>query len=77
VTKNSEVSVTTGKHYFIEPTDDGKYAVRAKGSQRASKKTNTQKQAEAVVKKLNPDDKPNIARVEVTKRGHPDQWRKE
>ena len=69
--------MTTDKHYFIEQTEDGRYAVRAKGSERASKITNTQKQAEAVVKKLNPDDKPNVERVEVTKRGHPPQWRKE
>ena len=28
--------MSTGKHYFVEQTDDGRYAVRAKGSQRAS-----------------------------------------
>ena len=36
---------------------------RAKGSQRASGLRNTQKQAEALLKKLNPDDKPNVERV--------------
>lgn len=29
-------TMSTGKHYFVEQTDDGRYAVRAKGSQRAS-----------------------------------------
>jgi Uncharacterized protein conserved in bacteria (DUF2188) len=46
--------MATDKHYFIEQNDDGKFAVRAKGSQRASGLCNTQKQAEALAKKLNP-----------------------
>jgi hypothetical protein len=52
--------VTTDKHYFIEENRDGKFAVRAKGSQRASGLLNMQKQAEALVKKLNPNDKPDV-----------------
>ena len=57
--------MTTDKHYFIEENSDGKFAVRAKGSQRASGLRNTQKQAEALVKKLNPNDKPNVERVAI------------
>jgi hypothetical protein len=36
-----------------------------------------QKQAEELVKKLNPDDKPNVERVGKTKGGGRDQWRSE
>jgi hypothetical protein len=73
----SEPGMTTDKHYFIEENDNGKFAVRAKGSQRASGLRNTQKQAEALVKKLNPDDKPDVERVRNTKTGGRDQWRSE
>jgi hypothetical protein len=37
----------TGKHYFVEQTQDGRYAVRAKGSQRASGLRDTQGEARA------------------------------
>jgi hypothetical protein len=73
----SEPGMTTDKHYFIEENDNGKFAVRAKGSQRASGLRNTQKQAEALVKKLNPDDKADVERVRNTKTGGRDQWRSE
>jgi Uncharacterized protein conserved in bacteria (DUF2188) len=69
--------MTTEKHYFIEQNADGKFAVRAKGSKRASALTDTQKQAEALVKKLNPNDKPNVERVRNTRGGGRDQWRSE
>jgi hypothetical protein len=59
--------MTTGKPYFIEENGNGKFAVRAKGSQRASGLRDTQKQAETLVKKLNPNDKPNVERVRNTK----------
>jgi hypothetical protein len=69
--------VTTDQHYFIEENGDGKFAVRAKESQRASGLRNTQKQAEVLAKKLNPDDKPDVERVRNTKTGGRDQWRSE
>jgi hypothetical protein len=69
--------MTTDKHYFIEGNKVGKFAMRAKGSQRASGLRNTQKQAEALAKKLNPDDKPNVERVRNTKTGGRNQWRSE
>ena len=37
----------------------------------------TQKEAEAFVKTLNPDDKPDVERVCNTQTGGRDQWRKE
>jgi hypothetical protein len=51
--------------------------VRAKGSKRASGLRNTRKQAEALVKKLNPNDKPNVERVRDTEAGLRDLWRSE
>ena len=66
----------TDKHYFIEKNDDGKFAVRAKGSTRASKLLDTQAEAKAYVKELNPKDKPDVERVRVTATGKPDRWRK-
>lgn len=67
--------MTTNRHYYIEQTEDERFAVKAKGAQRASGIRNTQKQAEALVAKLNPDDKPNIERVRNTKAGGRNQWR--
>ena len=67
--------MTTGKHYFIEENENGKFAVRGKGSQRASGLRDTQKQAETLVNKLNPNDKPNVERVRNTKAGGRNQWR--
>ena len=69
--------MSTGKHYFIEENEDGKFAVRAKGSERASRLANTQKEAEKLVKQFNPDDKPDVERVRNTKAGGRDQWRGE
>ena len=69
--------MSTGKHYFIEENEDGKFAIRAKGSQRASRLANTQKEAEKLVKQFNPDDKPDVERVRNTKVGGRDQWRGE
>jgi hypothetical protein len=68
--------MSTGKHYFIEENNMGKFAIRAKGSQRASRLCNTQKQAEALVKQYNPDDKPDVERVRNVKTGGRNKWRR-
>ena len=65
----------TGKHYFIEKTDDGRYAVRAKGSERASEILDTQRAAIDRVSELNPNDRPDVERVRHTDAGGPDKWR--
>lgn len=67
--------MSTGKHYFIEQNDEGKFAVRAKDSQKASRLADTQREAEEWVKQFNPDDRPNIERVRNTKNGRRDHWR--
>jgi uncharacterized protein YdaT len=65
----------TGKHYFVEQTDDGRYAVRAKRSERASNVLDTQRDAIDRAKELNPDDRPDIERVRNTQAGGRDKWR--
>lgn len=67
--------MSTEKHYFIEQTDDGRYAVRGKGSQRASDILDTQREAIERAKELNPDDRPDVERVRNTKEGGRDKWR--
>ena len=67
--------MSTGKHYFVEQTDDGRYAVRARGSQRASEILDTQKAAIERAGELNPDDRPDVERVRNTSAGGRDQWR--
>ena len=66
--------MSTGKHYFIEQNDDGKFAVRAKDSDRASAVFNTQAEAIAHAKTLNPADHPDVERVREVGPG-PDKWR--
>lgn len=65
----------TDKHYFVEENSAGKFAVRAKGSKRASRLLDTQKSAEAFAKKLNSSDKTELERVRNTAGGKRDQWR--
>ncbi len=64
-----------GKHYFIEETAAGKFAIRAKGSKRASFLVSTQEEAIAKVKRLNPEDHPDVERVRQREEGGPDKWR--
>ena len=66
--------MSTGKHYFIERTEDG-YAVRARGSERASAIVDTQREAIERAKELNPAGKPDVSRVKHTQAGKPDHWR--
>jgi len=63
------------KHYFIEQTDDHRYAIRGKGSKRASEVADTQREAIGRVRELNPDDHPDVERVRDTKVGGRDKWR--
>jgi hypothetical protein len=57
-----EEIMPTGKHYFIERTQEGRFAVRAWGGFQATKVLDNEDEAVALVKKLNPDDRPIIAR---------------
>lgn len=68
--------MATKNHYFVEENKAGKFAVRAKGSKRASRLLDTQKEAEAHAHNLNAKDKADVERVRNTKTGGRDQWRK-
>ena len=65
----------TDEHYFIEQIDDGRFALRSKGSVRASGVFDTQQQAIAHVKQLNPKDHPDVERVRNILSGGRDQCR--
>ncbi|SFS07619.1 hypothetical protein SAMN05421771_1364 [Granulicella pectinivorans] len=67
--------MSTDKHYLIEKNDDGKFATRAKGSDRASGVFNTQAEAVAYAKELNRNDHPDVERLRHTETGGPDKWR--
>jgi uncharacterized protein YdaT len=71
-----EFAMSTDNHYFVEKNENGKFAVRAKGSDRASGLFETQAEAIARVKELNPADHPDVERVRETETGGPDKWRK-
>lgn len=66
---------STGKHYFIEQTDDGRYSVTAKGAQRAAGILDTQHAAIERAGELNPNDRPDVERVRNTVAGGRDKWR--
>ncbi len=68
--------MSTGKIYTVEPREEGGYAVTAEGGKKASAILPTQAKAIAEAKRLNPDAKPSVARVEVTAGGKPDKFRK-
>ncbi len=61
---------------FIERREQGDYAVRRPGSQRASAVEPTQEKAIERAKAISPDSTPMVERVRTTNRGKPDQWRK-
>jgi hypothetical protein len=67
--------MSAGKHYFIEQTADNQFAVRAQDSDRASSLHATQAEATAEVRRLNPDDLPDVERVRNVSTGGRDQWR--
>jgi uncharacterized protein DUF2188 len=60
---------------YIERTDDGNYAVRRPGSDRASAILPTQAEAIDKARELSPGTAPDIERVRHTSGGKPDQWR--
>lgn len=63
-------------HIYVEPREQGGYAVRREGSKRASDVLPTQKQAIERARQLEPEKRPNVARVRNTAGGGPDKFRK-
>lgn len=67
--------MSTNKHYFLEENDEGKFAIRTAESPKASSLHNTQEEALAEVRRLNPDDHPDVERVRNVTSGGRDKWR--
>ena len=64
------------KRIYVERRDEGDYAVRKAGSDRASAVEPTQKEAIERARELNPGVAPHVERVRDTKAGGRDKWRK-
>ncbi len=64
------------KRIYVERRDEGDYAVRKAGSERASAIAPTQKEAIEKAKDLNPGVTPHVERVRNTPNGGRDKWRK-
>lgn len=63
-------------HLYIERREQGDYAVRRGGSERASAVTSTQGEAINRGRQIAPDAPIHVERVRNTSGGHPDKWRK-
>ena len=61
---------------FVERRQQGDYAIRKPGSERASDVRPTQSAAIERARELNPGTPPLVERVRYTDRGKPDKWRK-
>lgn len=68
--------MTKPGNIYVEPREEGDYAVRREGSKRASDVLPTQKEAIARARELEPEKRPNVARVRRRSGGGPDQFRK-
>lgn len=63
-------------HVYVERRDEGDYAVRRGGSERASDVRPTQREAIERARELNPGHSPSVERVRNTDVGGRDKWRK-
>jgi hypothetical protein len=63
-------------HLYIERRDEGDYAVRWGGAQRASSVEPTQAEAIARARRLSPNAPIHVERVRDTRVGSRDHWRK-
>lgn len=64
------------KKVFVEQRQEGDFAVRREGSERASKVTQTQQEAIQVAREMYPNTPLLVERVRETDAGKPDKWRK-
>lgn len=68
--------MSTKKELFIERRDQGDYAIRRPGAERASGIASTQQQAIEQARKLDPNASILVERVRDTNVGGRDKWRK-
>jgi hypothetical protein len=64
------------KRIYVEHRDQGDYAVRRAGSERASAIAPTQAKAIEIARDMNPGTAPHVERVRNTTQGGRDKWRK-
>jgi hypothetical protein len=64
------------KRIYVERRDEGDYAVRRAGSERASDVKPTQREAIERARELEPKSTPHVERVRTTEVGKPDKWRR-
>ena len=62
--------------WYIEKTDDGQFSAKKGGAQRASALEDTQGDAIARAKEIDPKAPVHVERVRNTDVGSPDKWRK-
>lgn len=63
------------KNIFVERREQGDYAVRKPGSDRASAVKPTQREAIERAREIQPDAAVHVERVRNTTGGKPDKWR--
>jgi hypothetical protein len=61
---------------YVEQRAEGDFAIRKPGSSRASDVKDTQAEAIARAREINPKAAVHVERVRHTTRGNPDKWRK-
>ena len=66
----------SNKRLFVEQRPEGDYAVRRVNSKRASAVADTQAEAIAIAREMDPGKSPDVERVRHTSKGNPDQWRR-
>ena len=64
------------REYFIEQREEGDYAIRKPGSERASGVAPTQSQAIDLAREMDPNATIHVERVRNTGVGSRDKWRK-
>jgi uncharacterized protein YdaT len=64
------------KELYVERREEGDYAVRRPGSDRASEVCDTQSEAIDRAREIEPNAAIHVERVRFTSRGTPDKWRK-
>ena len=64
------------KELYVERRDEGDYAIRRPGSDRASDICDTQSEAIDRAREIDSDAAIHVERVRYTSRGTPDKWRR-
>ena len=63
------------RHFFIEQTRDGKFVAKERDQDEPRDFFNTQEEALAYARRMNPADHPDVERVRNVEGGGRDQWR--